>query len=48
MIEEEIRNKKIDTYQKCMEDLANDFNHGVLTFDEFEYRKKELHVDIFG
>ena len=48
IIQESIRQEKETTYQTAMRNLADDFNNGMLTFQEYERAKKQLHKDIFG
>ena len=47
-INDEIKYQKEETYQKALSEIADDFNRGLLTFQEHEKAKKELHKDIFG
>jgi len=48
LIEEEKRWKKQDTWQESLRELSDDFNRGLMTFNQFERAKKLLHKDIFG
>jgi len=48
MIEEEKDYQKTKTYQETLRNIADDFNMGLITFQQHEKYKKQIHKDIFG
>ena len=48
IIREEIWNNRNKVYQESLSNLADDFNHGMITFEEFEKCKKTLREELFG
>ena len=48
MIEEEIGYQKTETYQKALQNIADDFTLGLITFEQHERYKRQIHKDIFG
>lgn len=48
LIKEQIKLDKQNTWQTSLQDLSDDFIHGLMTFHQFERAKKLLYKDIFG